>query len=584
MASQQQQAHQQQQRFGGATIGVACLACRDRHVKCDAAQPQCARCVKGGQTCVYVASRRGHRPTRPIAVDLANGTSTTTPPRSVSPGQSSASNHAHQLGGHPHKEYTAAQNNGANVTPPRSSGSEHSGESQPQALSHDQRHIDLYYEHFHPGHPFLLPQRFSNLRPWPTYLRDTILLVGSQFCDQKHAFDCGRSIDMELDALPDRTIDRVQAWLLRAIFLHASARARCAAQQLDKAVSLARAIGLDHEWFAASQVSPMLAESARRTWWELFTIDGMFAGFHHKTAFQTNEVPGDTMLPCDELAYENGFPPKPTLTYRHLRRRVLMDDHTITSYALRIEAVGILGRVLAVNDPTAQSSSESLGALDGLLQTWTSSLPDGKTSPVRLDGRCDELLFQAQMIALMANVYLHLPRSGIFSFRSATDVACARANEQALAFLNLDLHAARAMNSANCLATLASLDNGTANGRSPFFICALVLVAIVHLSSMAIYLDQSPEWHMDRLSQIFGLLRSASRYWRLAANVHVQLKTVATTAADIHMDHAMSCAEPSAVGDFGALMSDMWWADAICYNWSHPETMQAPDLSGYSPM
>ena len=553
---------QNPQTNAGSSTLTACVACRQRHLKCDATQPVCTRCSRSGQQCVYVASRRGQRPSRRF-VDQRGGQhnsptysfvneTPSTPMRSEqSPSWTAPSHYA------PSQQYT----------PPASNGSDNHSPEPVTAPARIQHNINQYYRFFHRCHPFLPPQRFANILTWPSYLRDAVAVIGSQYNESRTTFECGRHVDAELENCTDRTIEVVQTYLLRAIFMHASASARCARLQLEKGVALARELGLDGEMFAASQPNRTMAESARRTWWELFTIDALFAGFHHKAYFSTNQPMADTMLPCDESAYEIGSPPEPKLAYRDLRRRFISDDPAISSYALRLEAVGILGRVLAANAPAAGLPSEAHQALDGRLSTWTSTLPDTKSHPIRSDGSCDELLFQAHMIIHMADVYLQLPRSGIFSFRAATDVACAKANDQAFAFLSLDMHAARAMQAAKHLAALASLDMA-GPAHTPFFTCGLVLVAIVHMSHMAIHLDGSPEWHMDRLGQVFGLLKSRARVWRLAANVHGQLKSIAARAEALDQQLGME--------QFDAMISDIWWSDALCYNWPRQEPMHVP--------
>ena len=299
-------------------------------------------------------------------------------------------------------------------------------------------HVDLYYRHFHKAHPILLPQHFSHLRPWPWYLRDVASLIGSQYCAHSHEFDIPSFFSSGLDICSDKTVEMVQARVLAVIFLHACARPEIGLVQLDKALDLALDIGLDSEWFAAAQglTHPMLAESVRRTWWELHTVDSYIAGFHHKFTFRTLGKNVDVCLPCEEHQYESGSPPKPYLTFKHLNRRVLMDDGIFSSYALRIEAVSIGGRALAANDPASTLNIEELESLDGLLSTWCSTLPDMKPI-VDSHGQCDELIYQAHLFIHMTNICFQLPRSGIFSFMSSTEIACAKANEHLPAFLDL---------------------------------------------------------------------------------------------------------------------------------------------------
>lgn len=46
-------------------VGLACVPCRSRKVKCDAALPSCVRCLADEKSCEYQKSRRGGRPRRP---------------------------------------------------------------------------------------------------------------------------------------------------------------------------------------------------------------------------------------------------------------------------------------------------------------------------------------------------------------------------------------------------------------------------------------------------------------------------------------------------------------------------------------
>ena len=56
---------------------LACVQCRSRHLRCNAAIPTCSRCSNDGSQCVYLKSRRGGR-VRAMAPQ--NETQTTSPP------------------------------------------------------------------------------------------------------------------------------------------------------------------------------------------------------------------------------------------------------------------------------------------------------------------------------------------------------------------------------------------------------------------------------------------------------------------------------------------------------------------------
>lgn len=47
-----------------AAVPLACVVCRERHLKCDGGTPSCSRCIDSKQKCYYVQSRRGHRPAK----------------------------------------------------------------------------------------------------------------------------------------------------------------------------------------------------------------------------------------------------------------------------------------------------------------------------------------------------------------------------------------------------------------------------------------------------------------------------------------------------------------------------------------
>jgi hypothetical protein len=71
---------------------------------------------------------------------------------------------------------------------------------------------------------------------------------------------------------------------------------------LGKAEALAVQIAINTRPFAAlhGRGWPVLEESWRRTWWELFVADGMIAGVHRATTFALFDVPADADLPCEE--------------------------------------------------------------------------------------------------------------------------------------------------------------------------------------------------------------------------------------------------------------------------------------------
>lgn len=94
----------------------------------------------------------------------------------------------------------------------------------------------------------------------------------------------------------------VQALLLFSIALHANAEEDACAQTLFSAISLALEIGMHREEFSTNfgEGCKILEESWRRTWWELYTMNAMFAGVNKSITFQLQHVAANVPLPCEE--------------------------------------------------------------------------------------------------------------------------------------------------------------------------------------------------------------------------------------------------------------------------------------------
>lgn len=101
---------------------------------------------------------------------------------------------------------------------------------------------------------------------------------------------------------------RVQALLVLAIGLDGYTFQEKALQILIDAQNLALELGMNKRDFAFinGNGSNILEESWRRTWWELFVIDGMIAGVHQRSSFRLNEIHADVALPCEEKEYTSG--------------------------------------------------------------------------------------------------------------------------------------------------------------------------------------------------------------------------------------------------------------------------------------
>jgi hypothetical protein len=100
----------------------------------------------------------------------------------------------------------------------------------------------------------------------------------------------------------------VQALLLLAIGLHIENDDEDSASVLTSAVALALELGLNHRDFAHfhGDNNTIVEESWRRTWWEVFIIDGMMGGVNQKYTLQLMMVDMNVSLPCEESDYAPG--------------------------------------------------------------------------------------------------------------------------------------------------------------------------------------------------------------------------------------------------------------------------------------
>lgn len=178
------------------------------------------------------------------------------------------------------------------------------------------RCFDSFYHHYHRAHPFVLP-RAHLLR----YMRESgnkleVLMaamryVGSLFLDAGPARASFLDEALRLCQGTQGTAKDaflVQALLLLVVGLDGSCEQDRARELLGEAERVAVEIGLNTRQFAAhhGRGDPVLEESWRRTWWDLYVCDGMVAGVHRVTNFLLYDVAADVALPCEEAEFLSG--------------------------------------------------------------------------------------------------------------------------------------------------------------------------------------------------------------------------------------------------------------------------------------
>ncbi|OAA66032.1 glucoamylase [Cordyceps fumosorosea ARSEF 2679] len=100
-----------------------------------------------------------------------------------------------------------------------------------------------------------------------------------------------------------------QSMLLLVIGLDGTCSRDEAVRLLRRLEELAIEINLNHCSFATTHGKGLavVEESWRRTWWELYVVDGMIAGVHRVTNFALYNAEADVRLPCEENEYLSGY-------------------------------------------------------------------------------------------------------------------------------------------------------------------------------------------------------------------------------------------------------------------------------------
>ncbi|EXJ78571.1 hypothetical protein A1O1_08972 [Capronia coronata CBS 617.96] len=533
---------------------LACLECRRKHLRCDATYPTCARCVTARLQCNYTSSRRGggrkrQREDEPAANREFNRLAHE---RQISSEAEAEAEHQHEPSARTPGNQDASvsgQNNGhANVRAPFHGESEplesfqfgldnlYNIQSMLQPVSvaegssawvDDEALVNLYYTFFHRAHPILVPRHLYDAQNYPRYLRLTVQFIGSHYSTTLSS-DTLRS--MTARALADdsqRAASMVQARLLFSIALHARFEISEAEASLSRTVELALELGIHKQSYCViNRVRhPVEEESLRRTWWELFIVDGYMAALHRKTTFRSRSVSTDVLLPCEESAYTQGDSiPEPLSLAQFDARLFIEDELQFSSYCYRIDAVRILARVISIAR-THEPHPDEVQAVDNALVGWIHHLPAGKSEIINAFGELDPMIFQAYMIIQYASIYLHCPRSDL-NLPAVVELSCGQSDCHTSPISTQHTHAVIATDASKQLSSLAALRTPVRQ-HTPFFICAVVLSAMVQLSACLVHPRHCHQLHRDRVSLIIGVLKSLTQTWALAQNALRMIRKVA---------------------------------------------------------
>ena len=406
-------------------LSPACTACRERHLKCDGNQPTCSRCQSTEQSCVYVKSRRGHRPSRKKTDDTVTEALDARIRADQALVDEQALYQPSRLGSMTKMHGLVDGSSGLarkkqelSLSSYRSLPNLHVQSGHASSKLHE-----LYYTHFHDAHPILIPEiHFRALSSTlPACIIAIVEFIGASFSTSVNKTNVSNKLAAAQVNATTRTMSghMVQALLLLAIAQHSMDLPMEALPTLDAAIDMAIELGMNSDDFKCDccNDTPIIRESWRRTWWELYVVNGILAAVHMKTFFRLHTQEALVALPCEESVYQTGqvtdcavikYDLRLTHIQKHERNSQYLsdmdetafqdDDVTFSSYAYRITAIREMGNLLVLNNSFCPTSSDIVPVVDAALQNWILHLPKSKETPVDENGQVDEMMFQAHAI------------------------------------------------------------------------------------------------------------------------------------------------------------------------------------------
>ena len=406
-------------------------------MKCDSVEPVCTRCQLYNKPCIYTKSRRGgsHKAPAPTAEPK-------TTPQTQTPGSGSGPRSANRT---PSTDIDAENDNTSNrswepLSNPLSNPltfPEFSPTFSPLEARSKSQEIDLlasYYEFFNNAHPVVLPKRHfqARLRSNPSsleYLLPVMRYIGSVYHPE---IPSAPYLQLAECALSSSTLPidgfSVQALTLFALARHCSDEYAIAEKYVDRAIDIALALGMNRQEWAEHNADgdAVLMESWRRTWWLLFTVDGLFATISHYCTHRLQNVEMDVDLPCEDAEYESGvsicYLSRFSFTQNTSYKRVFIDNdnlqaipqpHTFADYDSRefhdqeitfssltylLDAIRMLSHSMSIIHSPHEPGAKALTSTDAKFVNWGLYLPHCKREIVRPDGTVDETMFFAHLV------------------------------------------------------------------------------------------------------------------------------------------------------------------------------------------
>lgn len=521
-------------------VVLACVQCRNRHVKCDATQPVCNRCKRDGKECKYQKSRRGGLDKAALAR------------RKQRLQEEAELIERNQLQGDEENRIDVTQNTltmlstvneqfQVNNTIESAGGDEiNFSFSTTNSLTfqlNTDRLLDLFFENFWPSFPIVLPlhhlqqRRISNDHGIPE-LMHVLQWIGSIYAP----WTASESYyERALQALNSPVLPH-SPFNVQALMLFAIAQYHCALKEegmkmVNLAVTIAIELGMNQKGFAQAhgESNPVLEESWRRTYYMLNIVDQHFAIVSNSPIYTLAHVPNHVDLPCDDEYYEIGQIP-PVSTWKDFQDREFAEIEIVYSSIVYLYDIAKdVSHVMDMFLETGTFSDAMIERCDTRMAIWLSLLPASKKDPLLKDGRVDEIMFSAHMIYAITINSMHRP----FSSLALVDGEMAtRSFLCSIPFVHppqqgRGAHTARALRVIDLSTKLQAIPCAVER-HSLFTMCISARLATAQISACKNLLDdRALSIARDRVRLSIGYLNTMGSFWPLGKMMAKEVRSIA---------------------------------------------------------
>ncbi|KAK8859185.1 C6 transcription factor, partial [Apiospora arundinis] len=544
----------------GPRVVLACVPCRERHVRCGAEQPECRRCVTSGKPCRYAKSRRGgldraalEARRRRLEAESAKESTSSSP----SVAASDQPRDGRVVTGHRQDRSEEPDWLGMFVETPRSQqsqldrintspfgviASDHSPNADycPDGKSvFPDPNLDNYYLQFHRFHPCVVPKSvlerlvrdpalLERLRP----LISVMKYIGSLFNTCSRSKQNGAVPQPVVPERPAPCPFMVQCHLLYSVALYWTDDKPRAYEQLHASIDMAAALGMHDRAFATehSAGDAVLAESFRRTWWQLLSVEASTSATDRSFVFRVCEIETTVDLPCEEDEYQSGAIPTPRTWDEYCARELETDGPGYSSFAHLVGAYRSITSALKNIPPLTKPHGSALimQEIDTVIDGWLHLLPESKREVMSESGEIDELMFQAHMLVHTATLTAHRPFSKLLFHPLETMSSCTTyPSDEHIAKESLIVHTTRCLRAIEAQVRLLALP-AERFSHTPFIVCMVTTGAIPLLSACrTLFKGKELAVGRNQLRLIIGCLKALAETWPRAAKYVREIQELA---------------------------------------------------------